>query len=252
MSRRGNRPEGFASQVKETYALRRLLRLRLYSYIESFSGSSERGRRLNLRRAALVPYGERRIFKPKICTRDYSTSVHILVDVSGSMMACDGCSTSRCEQACISALSLALALQGIDGITTLATFFPGWDAEFEEALNGRQTASARVAYFDQKPRGSTPLAQAVWYALGQAGNLQCSRNIVIIITDGIPDSVEQTRRALGGARRAGIEVYGIGIKSDFVKNLIADSAVIERASDLVTVLFKLLMNIFPLERQALS
>ena len=66
---------------------------------------------------------------------DFSTYVHILVDVSGSMMLKEKLSgRMRSEIACSCAYCLASALEGIDGIFCEVTFFPGFRSEYEIAL----------------------------------------------------------------------------------------------------------------------
>ncbi|MBO6258357.1 MAG: VWA domain-containing protein [Succinivibrio sp.] len=231
----------FITRTESTLSLRQNVSALMKSYCERFEGVVSRGKSIDAKKAALMPLGEEDIFKNRSYYEDYKTSVHLLVDVSGSMMTCDNGSESRCEKACVCALSLALALEGISGIKSMASFFPGSSSEVETALKAEEKASVRASYFDQNPRGSTPLAQAVWYALGVALELDCNRNIIIVLTDGIPDSIAQSRLAINAAKDYGIEIYAIGIKLNSIQQIIEDSFVIESASELnraVSALFK--------------
>ena len=160
------------------------------------------------------------------------TSVHILVDVSSSMITTDGENNSRAFEACKTALMLSLALENIDGIKTLVTYFPGVRNEFEIALRENEKVSKVAPRFDQNPRGSTPLAQAFWYALGKVNSLECQRNIVIVITDGMPDSISNTMQCIEYAKEHKVEVYGISIRSEMIKQVFDNAIILESASKL--------------------
>ena len=240
--RRGR--EHFIRQTACTTGLRQNLSSVMKSYSERLSGSFNKGKTIDARKASMIPLGQEDIFRNKTCFEDFKTSVHLLVDVSGSMMTCDGGSVSRCENACICALSLALALEGISGIKSMASFFPGVSSEVEIALRSEEKASIKASYFDQSPRGSTPLAQAIWYAVGMVGELDCNRNIIIVITDGIPDSISQSRLAVSAAKKAGIEIYAIGIKLKSIHEILENSFVIESASELNRAVEALFKHIF--------
>lgn len=234
----------FLSTISGTHALRAALTRRVRAYSEFAGSHIERGHKLNPYRLSLIRVGETRIFYDKVVEDDNSTSVHILTDVSGSMLTYDDDSTSRCEAACQSALSLGVALEGIDGIKTMVTYFPGRAQEFDVVLREHERASLRAPYFDQRARGSTPLAQCLWHAIGRVKELDCKRNIIMVITDGIPDSVEQARTALNAACDHAIEVYGIGICLDFIGKLIPNSVVIRKPSQLQGAMFRLFNRIF--------
>ncbi|MCR5537241.1 MAG: VWA domain-containing protein, partial [Succinivibrio sp.] len=234
----------FILKTKPTRGFRTALAQRLRTYVQEYRLSGRWGSELLPRKAQLIPLGESAIFRRRCIEEDRKTSVHLLVDVSGSMLSKDDQESSRGELACLSALSLALALEGIDGVKNLCSFFPGLNSELEVALKVDESATAKAAFFDQTPRGSTPLAQALWYALEQLVSLECQRNIVIVITDGIPDSVEKTRQVLEVYREAGVELYGIGIKQPFIEDLIKNSVVLNSAIQLEQCLFKLIDKIF--------
>jgi len=248
---RQGRPN-FIESVASTARLRRELSARVRAFVENYGSSCSQGSRLNPYRLALAPVGETRVFRDRITRRDNSTSVHLLVDSSGSMLTFDDKrQLTRCEAACRCALSLALALEGISGIHSMCSFFPGSEHEVDVCLRDGQRASERQAYFDQVPRGSTPLAQAIWHAIGSAERTEAQRHIVIVISDGIPDSVEQARTAIAAAQSRGIEMFGIGISLEFIKSLIPNSVVIEDPSELLGAVFKMFEKaLIPMEMAA--
>lgn len=240
-----NGRENFIDSIQDTFALRHTLSQRARAWCESFSMQTQKGAKINVVRAANICAGETRIFKDKILYDDYSTSIHVLVDASGSMLFSDDPNgKNRNEEACQAALMLALALERIDGIKTMVTFFPGENGEFDVALFANELASAVARRFDQAARGSTPLAQALWYAASCVNHLQCRRNIIFVLTDGVPDSILQTQTALKYIESQGIETYGIGIKSDFIQKLIKKSVVINSVSDLKVAMLKLFSDLF--------
>lgn len=244
-----NGRENFIDSIQDTFALRHTLSQRARAWCESFSMQTQKGARINVVRAANICAGETRIFKDKILYDDYSTSIHVLVDASGSMLFSDDPNgKNRNEEACQAALMLALALERIDGIKTMVTFFPGENGEFDVALFANELASNVARRFDQAARGSTPLAQALWYAASCVNHLQCKRNIIFVLTDGVPDSILQTQAALKYIDAQGIETYGIGIKSDFIQKLIKKSAVINSVSDLKAVMLKLFSDLFKIRK----
>ncbi|MGN0909632.1 MAG: hypothetical protein ACI4NA_08415 [Succinivibrio sp.] len=233
----------FGRNAASSARLRRELSARVRAYVEEYGSTCARGSRLNPWRLALAPIGETRVFRDRIVRRDNSTSVHLLVDSSGSMLTFDDRRViTRCEAACRCALALALALEGISGIHTMCSFFPGAEHEVDVCLRFGQRASERQPFFDQAPRGSTPLAQAVWHAVACAGRVDARRHVVIVITDGIPDSVGQARTALRMASERGVEVFGIGICLDFIRTLIPGSTVISDPSEVLDAVFSMFKN----------
>lgn len=232
--------KAFIRRIASTAFLRRTLSQKVRAWVDHEGAQSGRGRRINPWKAALIRTGETKVFYDRVREEDHSTSVHMLVDVSGSMLSTDGGEQTRCDAACRCALSLACALENIEGIVPLCSFFPGFRNDVETALSQGQKASARAPYFDQKPRGSTPLAQALLHAVDAAEATACRRHIVLVLTDGIPDSLTHAKAAVKKAEEARIECYGIGIRLDFIKSLLPQSEVIQTPAELDNAVFSLL------------
>ena len=102
-----------------------------------------------------------------------------------------------------------------------------------------------MARFDQKPRGSTPLAQAMWQAFENMKFTDKERNVLLVITDGMPDSVSNVKDCFEFAEKHNIEVYGISIRSEMILRLFKKCVVIENAQQLqdkATHIIKSLFN----------
>lgn len=230
--------------IDGSYALRRALNMKARSYVEAFGFTTDKGSRIDPLKAQKVCVGETNIFKDRVSNRGFSTSVHLLVDVSSSMLTSDGLECTRCEEACKVALMICMALEGIDGIKTMATYFPGDTSEYEIALRDNEKVSHVASRFDQRPRGSTPLAQGLWYAFQKIEKLECRRNIILVITDGMPDSVNNVDTCFNYAKRRNIEIYGLSIRSSLILKLFEKAQVLENASELEKVSFDLFSKLF--------
>lgn len=70
-----------------------------------------------------------------------------------------------------------------------------------------------------------------------------NRKIILIITDGQPDTVENTVKAINQGKKMGVEFYGVGIVDQSVRKLLGkQSEVINKIEELPQTLFKLLQN----------
>ncbi len=236
--------QDYIRQVDSSYSLRRALNMKVRSYVEAFGFTTDKGTRVDPLKAQKVCVGEQNIFKDRVSNSGFSTSVHILVDVSSSMLTSDGLEFTRCEEACKVALMICMALEGIDGIKTMATYFPGQTSEYEIALRDNEKVSRVASRFDQRPRGSTPLAQGLWYAFEKIEKLECRRNIILVITDGMPDSVNNVDSCFKYAKKRNIEIYGLSIRSSLILKLFEKAQVLENASELEKVSFALFNKLF--------
>jgi cobalamin biosynthesis protein CobT len=202
-----------------------------------------RGRRLDTRRLHRVVVADDRIFARKGHRVAPDTAVHLLVDLSGSMAAAvdrrDGSVTTRTESALESALALALALDGIAGVTVAVTAFPGRAGRPDRVTRMvRHGQSPRVCAggFIQGARGGTPMAQALWYAAADLLACREERRMLMVLTDGEPDDTPEALRLLGLCRQAGIEAVGVGIGVD-VRHLFPTAIEVTEAKDLKGALF---------------
>ncbi len=165
------------------------------------------------------------------------TAVHILLDSSGSM------TDSGLMLANAVCYAVGKALQGIAGINLGITAFPGG------RVNGNKTTVAPVLRhgeklsnrFPETAYGLTPLAEALWWVIQQMCLLRENRKIILIITDGEPDSIPTAQETFKQAQKKGFECYGLGIMCSSIATLLPHaSRVIETLPQLAPALFELL------------
>ena len=151
---------------------------------------------------------------PKVFLRNgerqgINTAVHILLDVSSSMR-------NKMELASQACFGIANSLHKINGISVGVTAFPA-----DPVLNRVCSTVCPMLKHGQslhtnfclRPSGSTPMGEAIWWTLAQCYPLTENRKIILIITDGKPDSVENTEKAIEHGKRLGFEFYAYRTKT---------------------------------------
>ena len=83
---------------------------------------------------------------------------------------------------------------------------------------------------------------ALWWVLQQIHPLPEPRKIICIITDGDPDDQGAAKETIHSIAALGIEVYGIGIQTLAITNLLREQQcrVITSINDLAPAMFDLL------------
>ena len=230
------------------------LTLALHNYVKAKTlATSEQvdiGRSLNVKRAIRIPLGETNIWNKKTYDLDHNTSIHILVDTSSSMLstASDGnfpdYRLSRIDHAKICAYCIAKALEGVPNTESQVSFFPG-GSNYEVGICKQpwESVKSTMKYFDQRPMGSTPMAQAMAYALTKFKYSDKDRNILLIITDGMPDSIPNLKEQLGQCEHLGIELRVLSINCEIAQKLFPNcvvtdaSVLLDNASKVIKQLF---------------
>ncbi|EMJ9220590.1 VWA domain-containing protein [Acinetobacter baumannii] len=219
------------------------IRARLRGMVQSSQDNRNHAKRHGLRvathRLAASQAGESRLFiqrQPRIAP---NAAVHLLVDISGSMGKPIGEGNRKYfHVANEAALALAMALEGIAGVVPAVSYFPGIHQEVSIALLPKQSVRHRAACFDQKPRGCTPMAQAMWFAANSLLAQKQKRKLMIVLTDGDPDDWAATHDIVDRCRRSGFELLGIGIQTRSVERFFPQSIVINDVKDLKRELFE--------------
>ncbi|HAI7058851.1 VWA domain-containing protein [Proteus mirabilis] len=219
------------------------IRARLRGMVQSIQDNRNHAKRHGLRvathRLAASQAGESRLFiqrQPRIAP---NAAVHLLVDISGSMGKPIGEGNRKYfHVANEAALALAMALEGIPGVVPAVSYFPGIHQEVSIALLPKQSVRHRAACFDQKPRGCTPMAQAMWFAANSLLAQKQKRKLMIVLTDGDPDDWAATHDIVDRCRRSGFELLGIGIQTRSVEKFFPQSIVINDVKDLKRELFE--------------
>ena len=230
------------------------LTLALHNYVKAKTlATSEQvdvGRSLNVKRAIRIPLGETNIWNKKTYDLDHNTSIHILVDTSSSMLstASDGnfpdYRFTRIDHAKICAYCIAKALEGVPNTESQVSFFPG-GGNYEVGICKQpwESVKSTMKYFDQKPMGSTPMAQAMAYALTKFKYSDKDRNILLIITDGMPDSISNIKEQLAQCEHLGIELRVLSINCEIAQKLFPNCVVTD-ASVLLDNANKVIKQLF--------
>lgn len=231
-------PELLASAAAATTALRATIRHLLVSLTNEDIRFARRGR-VKPTRLWRLRAGGMNVFEQTQDALEFDTAVTVLLDVSTSMKG----ATLALARRAVAAISLAI--DGQAGVQTSVCAFPGEAAHevtrlkrFDESA---QRASARIAGVCAK--GSTPMAEAL-YAVGpDLAEQSAQGRLLIVITDGQPDSLEHARIALGDLQAEGIDVIAVGIKTD-VSSLFDKCVEIQNTDELASKMFEMLSERF--------
>lgn len=219
------------------------LRIRIQCLLQARAIKNERiGRqgRLEPRRLSRMKCGDLKIFRSGVKKEGMNTAVHLLLDCSGSMRKKMQLTTKVCG-------ALVKALDSVEGINVGVTAFPArtddqsgeWNGVYPVVVHGANAHSE----FSTSARGGTPMGEAIWWVLQKMVLITEDRKIVLIITDGYPDSKENVRAALKAGKELGCEIYGLGVEFSGITDLFqADSCYVEDISELPPAIFQLLKN----------
>ena len=199
------------------------------------SRTARRGHALSTRHLHRAAVGDDRIFAHTDQRMTPNTAVHVLIDLSGSMQG------GADRIALDAAMSLALALEPIRGVSCAVTAFPSLagDAEMVTRITSHgDRATARAGAFVQHARGGTPMTGALWYAAADLLARQEERRVILTLTDGGPDDWDSAHAMVMRAGIAGIEMIGVGIATS-VEGLFPVAVQIASVADLKGELFRI-------------
>jgi hypothetical protein len=218
-------------------ALRTRLSGLLQTKILSRASSGRRGR-LDTGHLHRLAVSDPRVFRIKSERVGIDTAVHILLDCSGSMVR-------RIHLACQACYAVASALEA-SRINVAVTAFPG-----AQLPNGSYTTLSPIISHGQKvhttldlgPAGGTPMGESLWWVMQDMLPLTEKRKLILVITDGDPDSADCANQAIKQGLLAGFEIYGVGITSPAIMSLLPGrSVVVNAVADLAPAMFSLLQH----------
>ncbi len=227
---------------KASVALRTQLQGLLQSSVLTRSRVGRHGR-LDSRQLHRLSVADSRVFRQEGRKVGINTAVHILLDCSGSMRRRIQLTTQVCH-------AVATALDAIDGINVGVTAFPA-GSPADDGDNGTGPTICPVLKHGGRMHdnvainatGCTPLAEALWWTLQRVVPLAESRKIVLILTDGDPDSFNVALDAIEEGRRFGVEIYGLGIMSEAITKILPNhSRTINELSELASAMFGMLRS----------
>lgn len=188
-----------------------------------------KGKRVDGKRITRLVHGDSRVFIQREETRRPDTSVHVLLDCSGSM----GGDQEVANQATV---SLALAISTIPKCDIAASMFPGVGGEVSPIIHRGQPVRASLGRFAVSSSGGTPLAEAMLYAARELAASKRPRKVLIIITDGAPNKAGSVRY-LNDLINKHVDIYAIGIGSTAVSQFFEKWSVINDVKELQSALF---------------
>lgn len=231
-----------AEDLMATRRASRALRTRLHGLLQAKVTRNVRlGRqgRLDARELHRLAVNDGRVFRRRDEVSGINTAVHLLVDCSGSMRRRIKLTSQVCH-------TLATALDVIPGINVGVTAFPAGTP----ATGGNSNPTGPTVFpvlehgkrmhgrFQLIASGQTPLGEALWWVLQRMQPMPQSRKVILILTDGEPDSMGLANAAIADAKRFGFEVLGLGLDSDAIAKLLPGSSrTITTLADLAPAMF---------------
>lgn len=191
------------------------------------------GGRIDVRKVYRAAVGDPRIFRKVNEGITVDTSVVLLCDVSGSMG--DGNKIALANQALF---ATACALQAMPGVEVAVAAFPG--RQLVLPFGGR--ANRERDRFTLVQIGSTPMHEGVAMAHRMLSKRRNPRKLLMVLTDGEADCMGSAQATLDAAEQAGIETYGVGIMTDYVRHLFPNWALVTNVGDLPEVMLTMLKS----------
>lgn len=204
---------GDADAIGRVKAASIALRYRMEEFLEAKMKTRRRaadsGKRLVHDAGRRLALGDFRVFEKRTQGQKIDTAVHVLVDISSSMLR-----DSRHKVAIDSSLALGVALQDIDGVIFSMSAFPfhGHDV-VDVVMPGELIRDVAARAPLMVPNGSTPLDKGLLHAHTALMTVKAGRRVCLVVTDGEPDDLEAVRLLIEMGKGDGIEYLGIGIAS---------------------------------------
>ena len=224
---------GFDDARRKTSRMRSQLAGLLQAVRLQQSNAKRAGHRIDSRSVYRVACRtpDTRIFAARRDKQDDNTAIVLLTDRSGSM------NPEKMSVALQATFVTGEALELLPGVTCAVGAFP-WGRDLAELKPFG--AKPRAGFFNIGSSGGTPMAEALLWAGMLLTHRPERRKIVIPMTDGSPDDIGKTRKAVERLRSCGIEVYGIGILDSSILNWLRESSVIKQIDELPAALIGLL------------
>ncbi|MDR3045343.1 MAG: VWA domain-containing protein [Desulfovibrio sp.] len=231
-------PDDIAAAKRASTALR----TRLHGLLQAATISRTHGARsgrLDPRRLHRIATDDARVFMRKGTRVGINTAVHLLLDCSGSMTTSIRLASTACH-------AVASALETI-GINVAITAFPA----SHDPVSTEQKTVGRLVRHGQRVHsrllmsavGTTPLAESLWWVMQEMLPLREARKLILLLTDGDPDTPTCALEAIRHAERLGFEVYAIGIGAvNILQHLPGRHRTIYTMAELAPAMFGLLQG----------
>ena len=172
----------------------------LQTYVMNRGGAFRRGH-LDSNRLARLVVNDQRVFQQRVQQRGLDTEIVILMDMSGSMT-----NTNKDVISSEALYAVTHALHGVKGIRVAVYGFSHNDFISIKEFNQPAHENMRL-----ECTGGTYAGEATMLALSKFSWREGTRRILIIMTDGDTYNPDLFNIVLKRARRADVEVVGVGI-----------------------------------------
>ena len=218
--------------LRVTARLASQLQALLQAYVMNRGGAFRRGR-LDSNRLARIAVNNPKVFQQRVEQRAINTEIIILADMSGSM------SGRRAKVLSEGLYALTHAIYPIKGVTIAAYGFAGSRFIPILEMGERPHDKFLLSCEDGTICGSMSLK-----ALSRFGWTSDKRRIFIVMSDGDTFDDDLFKLALKKARKAGIEVVGIGVESKAMQDYVDkdEYVYVNRVSDLPSQFFTVLRD----------
>lgn len=223
----------------ETNAVRRRIINLLEANARTSYWHSRSGKDINASRLWRLRVGDARVFEKQMEGRKQNTAIQLLIDRSTSMR-------KDIHMATDAGLAVAMAMEGVRGISTSVAAFPCYQGEDHDDV-------MLVSEFDEPVRriadrfpevgvqGTTPMSEAMLWSGYHLHAVDRDRKILVVATDGKPNDEKSAKAIIESLEQSGIEVFGLGIKCD-VSGVFPRSGYISSMNDLADALFGMLQE----------
>jgi|TARA_B110000211_G_C14091847_1_gene559596 cobaltochelatase CobT len=183
------------------------------------------------------------LFIKKTITTTVDTHISIVLDDSGSMV-----SDNKLEVSHEALAAIGLAAERTKGVGFSACSFPGTvNNNSVDVICTEKERFSSVSQRFQAIKGSgssTPMANGIIWSMEQCALSINPRKIIIVLTDGQPNYGHHqfVKDMVAKCTAYGVEVWGIGIREDSVKDYFNDYMVINAIEELPQVLLNKLTN----------
>jgi len=202
---------------------------------------SKRGKHIDTKQLHRLRTGDYRIFRSVQASRSLDTALFLLLDVSGSMV-----SGGAIEIAREAMLATALATGMLKGVAVATGTFPQFHMIQSFGTKARMVADQ---YAVAATGSNTPLAEGLMWAGKQLIRRREARKVLIVATDGIPDSIGAAQAAVEMLGSMQVDVIGYGISID-IENVIPRSQMLESVNELPDALMAMLKDLLSLSLAA--
>jgi Mg-chelatase subunit ChlD len=175
---------------------------------------------------------------------EQNSAIKVLLDRSGSM-------SDDIARAIQAAVFLPLTFDSVDGIQTSISVFPGQTKTsqtlktFDQSITSTIDVLAKVS-----ASGGTPMDSAISTEGDDLLQVDVSRRILIVITDGMPDGghdgKQRVKKRISQLKAQGVSVFGIGIGlnlSDVFEQFVCVNHVSELTDKLYDLMLKNLVEL---------